>query len=574
MALKKSSQPKKVSVKNMKTSSQKQKKNINATKGQSKLLKLLSGKVTALIFVLIFGALGAYFLIQSDARSTNRAVPFEDRPESGLVWAGLRSGKGDKLCENLLEVIDRAGEVNGCTHGPDPAPEGADIRQSVQPVAPDQKPESSGEALAACDGDGTTGYRVEAIYARASDKADRYDMYASSFQTWANNVDTIVNESAKQTNGNHRVRFVTNSSCAVSVHRVTLSTTGDDSFGNTVSELKAQGFNRTDRKYMIWVDATVYCGIGHLYIDDRPTQDNYNNGGRSMFARTDSGCWGGRTEAHELMHTLGGVQKTSPNTDGAGHCTDEYDRMCYGSNMKYLCASALEARFDCNSDDYFNANPPAGSYLANFWNTANNRFLISASTSTTTDTTAPTVSLTSPLNGATVSGTFDVTASASDNVSVSRVDFLVNGNVKAADSSAPYVYQWDTTQVVNGSYTLTAKAYDSSGNSTTSATITVNVSNAVTSDTTPPAVTISSPADGSTVQKNGKVYIAANSTDAVGVTKMQLYIDGKLISSTSSNSISYEWNARKASSGYHTITVKAFDAAGNIGQTQVTITKL
>ncbi|MHA1228420.1 MAG: Ig-like domain-containing protein [Candidatus Hodarchaeales archaeon] len=47
----------------------------------------------------------------------------------------------------------------------------------------------------------------------------------------------------------------------------------------------------------------------------------------------------------------------------------------------------------------------------------------------TADTTAPTVSITSPADGATVSGTVTVEASASDNVGVDRVEFFVDGEV-------------------------------------------------------------------------------------------------------------------------------------------------
>src|SRR5207249_3866514 len=90
----------------------------------------------------------------------------------------------------------------------------------------------------------------------------------------------------------------------------------------------------------------------------------------------------------------------------------------------------------------------------------------------------PTVSITSPASGATVSGTINVTASASDNRGVADVQFFLDGAFGADDTTAPYSMPWDTTTASDGSHTLTAVARDTSGNQTTSAPVTVTVSNA------------------------------------------------------------------------------------------------
>lgn len=95
----------------------------------------------------------------------------------------------------------------------------------------------------------------------------------------------------------------------------------------------------------------------------------------------------------------------------------------------------------------------------------------------TSDTTAPTTSVTSPADGSTVSGTTLVTASASDDVGVSKVEFYLDGVLQSSDTSSPYEWSWDTTSVANGAYALTSKAYDAAGNSGTSAAVNVNVSN-------------------------------------------------------------------------------------------------
>jgi len=93
------------------------------------------------------------------------------------------------------------------------------------------------------------------------------------------------------------------------------------------------------------------------------------------------------------------------------------------------------------------------------------------------DTTPPSVSITSPASGATVSGTITVTASASDDVGVAGVQFFLDGNAGAEVTTAPYSVAWDTTAATNGSHTITAVARDAAGNRTTSAPVAVTVSN-------------------------------------------------------------------------------------------------
>jgi hypothetical protein len=92
------------------------------------------------------------------------------------------------------------------------------------------------------------------------------------------------------------------------------------------------------------------------------------------------------------------------------------------------------------------------------------------------DPTTPTVALTAPANGAVVSGTVMVSATASDNVSVVGIQFKLDGtNLGAEDTAAPYAITWDTTTATAGTHTLTAVARDAAGNTTTSAPVTVTV---------------------------------------------------------------------------------------------------
>ena len=110
---------------------------------------------------------------------------------------------------------------------------------------------------------------------------------------------------------------------------------------------------------------------------------------------------------------------------------------------------------------------------------AGNLATSSTFTFTTLDGTAPSVSITAPAAGATVSSSLSVTATASDNVGVAGVQFRLDGaNYGAEDTVAPYALSWNTASVADGSHTLAAVARDAAGNVTNSAAVIVNVSNA------------------------------------------------------------------------------------------------
>src|SRR5205823_5410628 len=88
------------------------------------------------------------------------------------------------------------------------------------------------------------------------------------------------------------------------------------------------------------------------------------------------------------------------------------------------------------------------------------------------DITAPSVSLTAPTAGSTVSGTITDSANASDNVGVAGVQFKLDGaNLGTESTSQPYSMSWDTTAASDGAHTLTAVARDAVGNQSVSATV-------------------------------------------------------------------------------------------------------
>ncbi|MGH8260998.1 MAG: TIGR03118 family protein, partial [Steroidobacteraceae bacterium] len=97
---------------------------------------------------------------------------------------------------------------------------------------------------------------------------------------------------------------------------------------------------------------------------------------------------------------------------------------------------------------------------------------------TAPDVAAPTVAVTAPASGATVSGSVTLTATAADNVGVASVKFFAGTTAIGTATASPYSVSWDTTQTANGSVQLTAVAQDAAGNATTSAAVAVTVNNA------------------------------------------------------------------------------------------------
>ena len=198
------------------------------------------------------------------------------------------------------------------------------------------------------------------------------------------------------------------------------------------------------------------------------------------------------------------------------------------------------------------------------WNSSNYwvDVAFTAAAAAPADTTAPTVAISSPAASASVSSPVTVTVAASDNVGVSKVEFYVNSVLQATDSASPYTFTWNTSALANGSYTLTAKAYDAAGNVGQSAAVSVIVNNPV-ADIIVPTVSVSAPANNATV--SGTVSISAAASDNVGVSKVEFYLNGTLLGTDTASPYSFSWNSTSVVNGVYTLVAKAYDAAGNIG---------
>lgn len=171
------------------------------------------------------------------------------------------------------------------------------------------------------------------------------------------------------------------------------------------------------------------------------------------------------------------------------------------------------------------------------------------------DTTPPTVSITTPSAGA-VSGTITVEASASDDVAVESVQFKLDGvDLGTLERFSPYTATWDTTTATVGSHLLTAVARDAAGNSRTSAAVQVVV-------TAPPptpgsAPTVSSPTSATPVLSGSTL---AGATVRIYDQGVQI---GAVVADASGN---WSWTVSPAlAAGVHLLTWTAANTAGTSG---------
>jgi hypothetical protein len=280
-----------------------------------------------------------------------------------------------------------------------------------------------------CYGDGTTGPRIQFIYGYGDGMPNRSKTVISQVRTqMAPRMQAVING---QSHGRDLgLRFAMTKGCgAVDVKVIKFPESvlegyrapekagdGGGQLGRAANVLTKLGYDRTDRKYLILWDGWTrngVCGIAETAIlppasslpvaplsegyptlgarTDVSTVTNlpatkyamvFNHvGGRkgpSCFAQGMSGV---TVQIHELFHTLGAVQLDSPNSNGEGHCDDAPSIMCSGNAVGYgagvfnpSCAKVLVETLDCGEDDYWNPQPPVGSYLQTHLNIAKSRF--------------------------------------------------------------------------------------------------------------------------------------------------------------------------------------------------------
>ena len=154
-----------------------------------------------------------------------------------------------------------------------------------------------------------------------------------------------------------------------------------------------------------------------------------------------------------------------------------------------------------------------------------------------------------------------IVAAASGGTGVTNVEFYADGNLLGSDDSTPYTWTWNGASL--GDHTLTARAYDSAGNSATSTAVIIHVTNNL-----PPIVNITSPVNGMVVNTN--FTIVATATDDVAVTNVCFYDGNTLLGNDDSAPYTWTWNG--APLGAHTLRTVAWDNTGWAATSTVEVT--
>ena len=188
---------------------------------------------------------------------------------------------------------------------------------------------------------------------------------------------------------------------------------------------------------------------------------------------------------------------------------------------------------------------------------------------------APTVSLSQPANGATVSTTtVRIQGTAGDDKGVTKLTFQLNDEpeeVIAITPSTSVSFARTIGFLKPGANTVTVFAYDADGNKGSS-TVTVNYGSG--GSNTPPTVSITQPTNGSSTASTS-LAVRGTATDNASVTRMTYQLNGgaeQSVSITSGASVSFSFNASGFREGSNTLTVNAYDAANAKGSASVSFT--
>ncbi|MBC7485717.1 MAG: T9SS type A sorting domain-containing protein [Cytophagaceae bacterium] len=183
-------------------------------------------------------------------------------------------------------------------------------------------------------------------------------------------------------------------------------------------------------------------------------------------------------------------------------------------------------------------------------------YRISGTVPVSTTNQPPVVSITAPANGGnfTAPANITISANATDDGSVAKVDFYNGTTLLGSDATSPYSFTW--TNVAAGSYTINAIATDNLGSVSTTANVAVTVSNVNQA----PVVTITSPANNASFVAPASITINASATDDGSVAKVDFYNGTTLLGSDTTSPYSFTWT--NVAAGNYTIRTIAIDNLG------------
>lgn len=175
----------------------------------------------------------------------------------------------------------------------------------------------------------------------------------------------------------------------------------------------------------------------------------------------------------------------------------------------------------------------------------------------------PVVTITAPAANASVSGTVNITANATDDIGITAVAISVDGTTLRTFAAAPYAVAWDTLQATAGQHTIQVVASDTRNQSTTR-TIMVTVSDA------PPTIRWLAPAANANV--TGTVNLSMAATDDLGVVRVDVTDNGAPVGSDTSFPYALSWDTRNVATGLHILAATSVDTRGQTTTANLNVT--
>jgi subtilisin family serine protease len=177
------------------------------------------------------------------------------------------------------------------------------------------------------------------------------------------------------------------------------------------------------------------------------------------------------------------------------------------------------------------------------------------------DTRPPTVSITSPAAGAHVSGNVSLVANATDDLAVTQVSFFLDSSTAIGSrSTPPWTFTWDSSTVSAGAHSISAIARDAAGNSGSSASVPITVD-----ATTTAQVSITSPANGTTVPRRSSVSIQASVVEgSFSTSRVDFLVDSAVACSDATAPYSCNWTVPAKPNRSYQLRANAYDTTGRV----------
>ena len=275
--------------------------------------------------------------------------------------------------------------------------------------------------------------------------------------------------------------------------------------------------------------------------------------------------YSGMDTVNPLDVTKSAAGTSSAMSSGAATTTSSND-LIFGAGASIQNVNQAGIGFTTRSNDYGNRTEDmtvtvTGSYAATATQNGNawvmHMVAFKAAASDTAAPSVPTGLVATPASSSQINLSWNP---STDNVSVAGYKVFRNGTLVGNPGTS--LYQ-DTGLAGSTTYTYTVAAYDGAGNTSAPSTPASATTQAPPQDTTPPTVSMSSPAAGATLQ--GTATLSANASDDVGVAGVQFLLDGANLGVEDSTApYSFSWDTTSVTNGTHVLGARARDGASHL----------